>query len=577
MKIRVSKSALAALAACILSVPSLKAGEIAPVFRRADAPVSSLDPIQATSSSAGRPVCLVYETLLQYDYAARPYRLVPYAAETMPEFSPDGRTLTFRLRDDLFFGPDACFDTPDRRRKITSADVVFSWKRLADAKLTSGGRWIFAGLIEGFDEFYEASRDPKRPTDYTREIAGLQTPDEKTLVIRLTRPVPDFLWRLALPFGAIVPPEAVAAYGARFGQHEAGSGPFRLTDWKRGHRMRFERRPGRDSARDRTPVLEDWTGTVPYEAIEYWCMSDASTRWLSFLRGTFELATEISRDNWDAVLDENGALRPGLAQRGIRIAAQPALETYFIGFNMDDPVVGANVNLRRALSCAFDASTWVAFNRGRVVASDGPIPPGIANRLETPQPYGYDIERARQLLAEAGYPNGIDPATGRRLRLTLTLGKADQETREGAELIASFFSKIGIDLALDIQTFPHFIQSLAKRNTAIFLLSWIADYPDPLNFLQLFASQNASPGPNRVNFSDAQYDALYEEACATTDEQRRRTLCLEMQEIIRSQMPWIFLYHRREIVLLGPHLANFRLHDFPLGMEKHWRYKPGHP
>ena len=126
VKIRVSKSALAALAACILSVPSLKAGEIAPVFRRADAPVSSLDPIQATSSSAGRPVCLVYETLLQYDYAARPYRLVPYAAETMPEISPDGRTLTFRLRDDLFFGPDAFGDRAPRSFKGIGSGVIIN-------------------------------------------------------------------------------------------------------------------------------------------------------------------------------------------------------------------------------------------------------------------------------------------------------------------------------------------------------------------------------------------------------------------------------------------------------------------
>ena len=215
------------------------------------------------------------------------------------------------------------------------------------------------------------------------------------------------------------------------------------------------------------------------------------------------------------------------------------------------------------------ASTWTIPSSVPTSTSDGRFPARSTPRHGSPSTGEESSPRTA--------PSRPASPTAWKRRLTLTLGKADQETREGAELIASFFSKIGIDLALDIQTFPHFIQSLAKRNTAIFLLSWIADYPDPLNFLQLFASQNASPGPNRVNFSDAQYDALYEEACATTDEQRRRTLCLEMQEIIRSQMPWIFLYHRREIVLLGPHLANFRLHDFPLGMEKHWRYKPGHP
>ncbi len=561
-----------ALWAGICCLPAVSgAAETEAVFRRSDLSVSSLDPVQAASMAAGRPVLLVYETLLQYDYAARPYRLIPYVAAEMPALSEDGRTLTVTLRDDVWFGPDACFQTPDGRRKLVAADVVFSWKRLADAKLTSSGFWIFDGLIEGFHAFYEASRDVTTPTDYTREIAGLQAVDDRTLVIRLTRPAPDFLWRLAMTFSAIVPHEAVACYGERFGQHEAGSGPFRLASWRRGHRMRLERRPGRDPARDHTPVLDPFEGTTPFQAVEYWVMQDASTQWLSFLRGTFDLATEISRDNWDAVLDERGGLRPELASQGIRMEAQPALESYFLGFNMDDPVVGTNFLLRRALSCAFHAADWVALNRGRIAPSDGPIPPGIANRIETPQPYSYDLDRARALLAEAGYPEGIDPQTGRRLRLTLMLGKADQQTREGAELMASFFARIGIDLALDMRTFPHFLQSLAKREEQLFQLGWVADYPDPLNFLQLFYSRNASPGPNRTNYANPRFDALYEEANTTRSEERRRALCLEMQDIVRNDLPWVFLYYKREIVLLRPRLRNFRLHDFPLGMEKHWR------
>ena len=386
------------------------------------------------------------------------------------------------------------------------------------------------------------------------------------------RPDPQFLWALAMPYAALVPREAVEAWGPLFGTREAGSGPFTLASWRRGHRMLFVRRPGRDTARDRTPPPEpgEPAGT-PYASVEYLGMADASTRWLSFLRGAFDVAFDISRDNWDAVIGPDGALAPDLAARGVRLVSEPALESYYLGFNMDDPVLGPNKKLRQAISCAFDSAQWCALNRGRHLPSTGPLPPGVDGRLETPHPYAFDLERAKALLAEAGYPGGTDPATGRRLALRLSLGKSDQETREGAELLASFLDRIGIALSLDYSTFPQFMRTLNKREEQMFLIGWVADWPDALNFLQLFVSRNASPGPNRVNYANPAYDALFDEAAATSDPARRRELVGAMQDIVREECPWACLYYRREFVLVGPSILGFRLHDFPLGAEKHWR------
>ena len=566
--ILLAAAALAAASGCS-GTPSEAPPE--PCFRRADRAVATLDPTQAASMAAGRAVCLVYETPLQFDYEARPYRLLPYAAEDMPDVSADGLEVTFRLRDDVWFGPDPCFGTPDGRRRATAQDVVFSLKRLADAKVSSPGYWILKDRIEGVGAFREASLG-EGPTDYSLDVPGLQALDDRTVRLRLERPCPDFLWCLALPYAAIVPHEAVETYGEAFGSHEVGSGPFRLAAWRRGHRMLFVRREDRDPARDRSPEPpEGAEGSEPYRAVEYLVMGDASTRWLSFLRGAFDLATEISRDNWDAVITPEGELSPELAERGVRMVSEPALETLYLGFNMEDPVVGTNAALRRALSCAYDAEQWIALNRGRILPASGPVPPGIDGRLEEPAPYAHDLGRARALLAEAGYPGGIDPATGRRLELTLDLGGTDQETREGAELMAAFFDRIGVSLHLSYNTFPQFLQRVRDRKAQLFQISWVADYPDALNFLQLFVSRNASPGPNRANYASPSYDALYDEAVRTEDPARRRELCEAMQREVREACPWIFLGHRREIVLVGPRLRNFRLHEFPLGMEKHWR------
>ena len=543
-----------------------------PCFRRPDTPVASLDPALAGDMASGRAASLVYETPLQFDYAARPYRLLPYAAEAMPEVSEDGLEITLKLRDDIWFGPADCFDTPDRRRRATAEDLVYSLKRIADAKVSSSGYWLLDGKVEGIGAFRAASTNAG-PTDYSLDVPGLRALDERTVRIRLVRPDPQFLWALAMPYAALVPREAVEAWGPLFGTREAGSGPFTLESWRRGHRMLFVRRPGRDAARDRTPPPEpgEPAGT-PYASVEYLGMADASTRWLSFLRGAFDVAFDISRDNWDAVIGPDGALAPDLAARGVRLVSEPALESYYLGFNMDDPVLGPNKKLRQAISCAFDSAQWCALNRGRHLPSTGPLPPGVDGRLETPHPYAFDLERAKALLAEAGYPGGTDPATGRRLALRLSLGKSDQETREGAELLASFLDRIGIALSLDYSTFPQFMRTLNKREEQMFLIGWVADWPDPLNFLQLFVSRNASPGPNRVNYANPAYDALFDEAAATSDPARRRELVGAMQDIVREECPWACLYYRREFVLVGPSILGFRLHDFPLGAEKHWRH-----
>ena len=570
MKGPVSAFALAALAAAAL--PAAAAAPPEPCFRRPDVPIASLDPAFAADMPSSRAAGLVWETPLQFDYAARPYRLAPYAAEDMPVVSDGGRTLEFRLRDDVWFGPDPSIRTPDGRRRATAEDFVYSVKRLADAKLSSPGWWLVDGKIEGIGAFREASRNPAAPTDYSMPVAGLQALDGRTVRIRLERPDPEFLWALAMPYFSLVPREAVEAYGEQFGTHEAGSGPFTLASWRRGHRMLFVRRPGRDAARDRTPPPEpgEPAGT-PFASVEYLGMADASTRWLSFLRGTFDVAFDVSRDNWDAVIREDGSLAPEMAARGVRLASEPALESYYLGFNMDDPVLGRNGKLRQAISCAFDSAQWCSLNRGRVLPSNGPLPPGVEGRLETPHPYAFDLEKARALLAEAGYPGGTDPATGRRLALVLDLGKSDQETREGAELLAGFLDRVGIALELRFSTFPQFMRRLNRREEQLFMIGWVADWPDPMNFLQLFNSRNASPGPNRTNYANPAYDALCDEAAAATDPARRLELVREMQDVVREDCPWACLYYRREFVLVGPDILGFRLHDFPIGAEKHWR------
>lgn len=554
---------LAALALC-LAAGTCGAAD----FRRALERVPSLDPAQAASAGASRAVALCYETLLEYDYTARPYRLVPGLAAALPEVSSNGLIYTFRIDPAARFIADPCFGGDGRTgRPVNAMDLAFSLKRLADAKLASPGYWILDGRIAGLDAFRERSRGGS-PTDYDEPVAGLTAPAPDSFRIELTQPCPPFLWMLALSYASAVPREAVAFYGAAFGDHPVGSGPYRLGQWRRNYRMVFERNP-------------DWRGWStgpaaavagrPFDRVVFPVIDDASTQWLAFLSGQLDLQGEISRDIWDAVADGAGRLRPFLRSRGILLFSMPTLEVEYLGINMNDPVLGPNKALRQALNCAFDAGRWERFHQARVSAADGPVPPGVAGRLETPPPWRFSLARAAELLAEAGYPQGRDPATGRRLRLVLDIGRTTQEIRESTELLVAFMAGAGIELEPAYHNWPAFLQKVSRRETQLFRVRWVGDYPDAENFLQLFYGPNASPGPNRCNYANPAFDELYRASLATTNPSERLSLYGRMQEMIRDDCPWVFMHYPRSYSLSHPHVLNYQPHDFPYGMEKYLR------
>jgi ABC-type transport system substrate-binding protein len=309
---------------------------------------------------------------------------------------------------------------------------------------------------------------------------------------------------------------------------------------------------------------------VPFvDRIVQYVVSDASTQWLLFLSGALE-SSGISKDNWDAVFAAPGRLADDLVARGIRLHSAPGLEVAYLGFNMDDPLLGRNRPLRQALASAFDVERWVRFQKGRVVPASGPLPPGIRGYVERPSQFPYDLGRAAALLAEAGYPGGRDPATGRRLTLTLELGGADPETRETAEVLADFYARVGVVLEPSFNNRPTFFRKLEQRRAQTFILSWVADYPDAENFLQLFYGPNASPGANRANYANATFDRLYERFRELPDNPARAEVCRAMEDVVREECPWVFLHHPVVYGLEQGWVRNVAPHDFPYGMFKYY-------
>ncbi len=553
--------------------------------------IRGFDPVKAGDVSSAMAISKIYEGLVQYSYLERPYKVIPNLAESMPDISEDGLVYTFKIRNGLFFQDDPCFGKSNGKgRELTAEDFVYSIKRVADVKNQSTGYWVYNNRIVGLDDFRDKSKDPES-TDYDSIVEGLTALDRYTLQIRLVAPYPQLLWVLTMHYGYAVPREAVSHYGGEFLNNPVGTGPFVLEDWVRNYCVKFVRNPkwsesGRielypsvGEEKDRASGLLDDAGkAVPIiDRIVQYVISDPSTQWLKFVTGGLE-SSAISRDNWDAVISPGGGLTESLKKRGIRLNKQPSLNVFYVGFNMNDPVVGMSENkakdlghkkLRQALTCAFNSETWIKFWNGRIIRAKGPIPPGVAGFKDEPAQYPYDLDKATKLLAEAGYPDGVSAETGKRLRLTVELGSADPQTREAIDLMSSFFREIGVLLEASYNNWPTFLQKMERRQCQLYRLGWIADYPDAENFLQLFYGPNSSPGPNHSNYESPEIDKLYEMIRTMNDTHERTAIYRKMADIVEEDAPWIFTDHPMSFGLHHSWVKNYKHHDFPYGMTKY--------
>lgn len=554
------------------------------IFRGVTSRIRGFDPAMAGDVASAMAISMVYEGLLQYAYLARPYEVEPCLAASMPEVSEDGLVYTFRLREGIHFQDDPCFrESGGKGRELVAEDFVYSIKRIADLKNLSTGYWAFNNRVEGLDEFRAESAE-EHPTDYDLSVEGLKALDRHTFRIRLTEPYPQLLCILAMHYAFAVPREAVEFYGREFVNHPVGTGPYRLVSWRKNYKLEFERSPkweetgrvelypSKCEPRDEARGLLAYAGKkIPFvDRFVQHVIPDLSTVWLMFLTGRIE-SSGISRDNWDAVITPEKTLANRLKDLGIVMYSSPCLMTYYIGFNMDDPVVGPNRKLRQALTCAFNTDEYLRFYNDRMIRAKGPIPPGIDGYDDKPAVFPFDLDRAASLLAEAGYPGGKDARTGKRLRLAIDIGQAnDPEARASVELVADFFDKIGVLLEPVYNNWPTFLERLERRQVQLYSLGWVADYPDAENFLQLFYGPNRSPGPNHSNYSNTEYDELYERVRTMQPSNERTALYQQMADIIIEDCPWIFTSHPLSYVLNHGWVMNYKPHDFPYGMAKYY-------
>ena len=542
------------------------------------AKVKGIDPIYADDQYSGNESSRVYEGLLQYHYLKRPYVLVPNLADAMPKVEDAGATYTFKLKQGVLFHDDPAFkETQGKGRELTANDVVYSFMRLADPKNASPGWWVLDGKIKGLNDWREqASKAGK--ADYARPVEGLKPIDRYTLQIKLTAPSAQFLYALAMPLTGVVPREAVEAYGKEFINHGVGTGPFRLKEFNGNSKMVYLRNPTyrkevyptEGEASDRASgLLEDAGKPIPFvDQVVVQVMEESQPRWLNFLSGKLDYSV-IPKDNFQQAMAPTGKdVSDELKSKNIRLIVSPGLDITHTSFNMADPLLGKNKLLRQALSVAYDDVPAIElFYNGRALAAQGPIPPGIEGYDSTfKNPYRqFNLAKAKELLAKAGFPEGkgLEPLEYATL--------SDSTSRQMNEYAQKAFGAIGVRLKINTYSWPEFQAAVKNKRGQIWSFAWGADYPDAENFLQLFYSKNVSPGPNDSNYSNPEFDRLYEQALKLQDSPARTALYKKMVALVVEDCPWIFGVHRLGYMLTQPWLKNMKAHDFDHAMAKYLR------
>ncbi len=476
--------------------------------------VTSLDPAFARDQANIWVVSQLYNGLVQLDHdlIVRPCIAKSWSV------SEDCKQYVFHLRDDVFFHDSKVFNQ-GAGRKVVAEDFVFSLKRILDPKTLSPGSWVLrkVAFIEG---------EPA--------IIAL---NDSTLQITLETAFPPFLALLSMQYCCVVPREAVSMYGPDFRRIPVGTGPFMLAYWKEGVKLVLVKNKNYfESSEDHGLPLLD--------AVAVTFLADKQTAFLEFVKGNLDFISGIDASYKDEILTRSGELNPRY-EASIELNTQSYLNTEYLAFQINPDLWRSKNNplllkeIRQAINYGIDRQKMMRFLRNNIgyPGVNGFIPPGLPDYGQSPvRGYDYNPEKAKELLNKAGFPNG-------RGLPEITLF-TNHSYLDLTKYLQHALGELGIKISIEVTPPATLREMIAKGKIEFFRASWIADYPDPENFLSLFYSANRAPaGPNYSHFSDKNYDFLYQQALSIINDSLRYLTYRKMDSMVMEQAPVLILYY----------------------------------
>jgi oligopeptide transport system substrate-binding protein len=449
------------------------------------------------------------------------------------EISADGKVYTFHLRNDVNFQDDSHFKN-GIGRKVIAKDFCYSFSRLVDPKVASSGSWIFSDKITGKQAF-EALND-------------------STFRITLKQPFAPFITMLTAQYCSVVPHEVVEFYGKDFRSHPVGTGPFKFKYWKEGEVMvllKNEKYWEKDSTGKALPYLDAMRATF---------IDDKQTSFMEFIKKNLDFFNDIDGSYRDDILTKSGHITQKYNGKFV-LQTGPYLNTMYLGMLVDTtlPIVKHSplriLKIRQAINYAIDKQKLIKYLRNSLgtPGNQGFVPAGMPGFSETDvKGYSFNPAKSRQLLAEAGYPDGKNmPA------ITLTTTVAYHNL---IEYIQGELERAGIKTRIEVTQGASLREMVAKNGINFFYGSWIADYPDGENYLSLFYSKNKIPfGPNYTGFNNAEFDKLFEQAYHVKSDDERYALYRKMDNIIMSNAPVVVLYYDKRVNLYQNNITGYSL------------------
>jgi len=480
-------------------------------------------------------------------------------------------------------------------RELTADDYVYQIKRLAHPEIHSPILGLMGEYIVGLTDYAEQLRQLKQTGQKVdlrvTEIEGVTVVDRYTYQIKVVGKYPQLRYWLAMPFFAPIPWEADVFYAQpslikkniTMDWFPVGTGPYQLTENNPNSRMVLERNPyyhedyypmeGEASDLEQG-LLKDAGITLPIlDKVVFTLEKENTSYWNKFIQGYYDVSG-ISSDSFDQAIQMAGSGEFGLSdamkQKGIQLRTTVGTSTFYIGFNMQDSVVGGYSDqakyLRQALSIAIDYEEFISiFSNGRGIAAQGPIPPGIfgyevGQKGINQHVYDWDngsakrksISTARELLKKAGYPEGREKQSGEPLILYFDVPASGPDAKSQFDWLRKQFQKLGIQLVIRSTDYNRFQDKMHNGRAQIFQWGWNADYPDPENFLFLLYGPNgkiATGGENAANYKNTDFDRLFEQMRVMSDTPERQRIIKKMVDIATDDSPWIWGYHPKQFSL----------------------------
>ncbi|MDD5569777.1 MAG: ABC transporter substrate-binding protein [Bacteroidales bacterium] len=479
------------------------------VFRyNESAGITSLDPVFAKDQANIWLTNQIFNGLVQFDDNLK---IIPCIAKSW-KISDDGLTYTFYLRNDVFFHDNKSFKN-GKVRKVVASDFVFSFKRIIDNKITSPGAWVFNNVDKENNPFTAIN--------------------DSVFQIKLKQLFPPFLGLLTMQYCSVVPKEAVEFYGNDFRSNPVGTGPFMFKMWEEGEKLVLLKNPN---------YFEfDGNQRLPYlDAISVTFIIDKQISFLEFIKGNLDFISGIESSYKDELLTKTGELNPKYKDK-FYVLSQPYLNTEYLAFlfSGDESNPLQNKAIRQAINYGFDRNKMITYLRNNIGTPGlyGFVPLGMPY-FDTKKINGYDYnpEKSKQLLREAGFPNGEG--------LSEIALSTNNSYLELCKYIQSQLSEVGIKIKIDVNPPATHRNMVANSKLLFFRGSWIADYADAENYLSLFYSKNFSPaGPNTTHFSDKIFDELFEKAQKEINDSLRNKYYEEMDNIVMQEAAVVVLYY----------------------------------